>query len=417
MRTKTIFQVAVALAALSGLLTIATGTVAQQFTVLHNFDIVAKDGYSSVTSLVPDDLGNLYGTTWFGGTKRGGIAFELIRGNGWTENVLRNFVYNTSDANEPMGGLIFDNAGNLYGTTAAGGATGLGTVFELTQGGGGWKETILHSFGAGSDGYSPSGNLIFDAAGNLYGTTQFGGPGGGGTVFEMTPKAGGGWSEKVLHGFPLVGRDGNLPQAGLTLDAAGNLYGTTGQGGGLCPTNGASGCGTVFELSPGAGGEWTEKVIHEFGIGGDGLFPSGGVILDDSGNVYGTAPMGGKGCAGSGCGILYELRPNANGTWTEVVLHYFGFGTDGAGPQAALIFDAAGNLYGSTAGGGDYQRGSVFELMPTGKWGWTEKVLHSFNYKDGAAPQASLILSNGNLYGTTSQGGDATGGTVFEVTP
>jgi uncharacterized repeat protein (TIGR03803 family) len=417
MRTRTIFQFAVALAALSGLLTIATRADAQQFTILHNFDTFTKDGYESVASLVPDHAGNLYGTTSYGGTSRVGTAFELIKGNGWTENILHNFALNTSDAEHPQGGLIFDNAGNLYGTADGGSPTGSGAVFELTQSGGGWKETILHGFGTGNDGYSPSGNLIFDAAGNLYGTTQFGGPGGGGTVFEMTPKAGGGWSEKVLHGFPLAGRDGNLPQAGLILDAAGNLYGTTAQGGGTCPTYSPSGCGTVFELSPGADGEWTEKVIHEFGIGGDGLFPSGGVILDDSGNVYGTAPMGGKGCAGSGCGILYELRPNADGTWTEVVLHYFGFGTDGAGPQAGLIFDAAGNLYGTTAGGGDYQRGTVFELMPTGKWGWTEKVLHSFNYKDGAAPQASLIFSNGNLYGTTFQGGDATGGTVFEVTP
>ena len=213
-------------------------------------------------------------------------------------------------------------------------------------------ENVLYHFG--DNGIQPFGGVIFDAAGNLYGTTSQGGAYDSGTVFELTPTAGGGWMENVLYRFGDKIMDGKNPLAGLTFDAAGSLYGTTIFGG-------AYGGGTVFALTPTAGGSWTEKVLHSFYYNGtDGIEPIGGVIFDAAGSLYGTTDGG-----GAGGGIVFEFTPTAGGSWTEKVLHSFHYnGTDGIRPDAGLIFDAAGSLYGTTTQGGAYDRGTVFELTP-----------------------------------------------------
>jgi uncharacterized repeat protein (TIGR03803 family) len=375
-----------------------------------------------------------------------GTVFELTpaTGGGWTEQVLYSFCSqpNCTDGSTPVAGLILDAAGNLYGTTLYGGSTdcpaGCGTVFELSPtGSGGWTETVLHSFtNNGADGYGSSAGLIFDPAGNLYGTTRGGGsgcnPNGCGTVFELTPATGGGWTEHVLYSFCSQPNctDGSTPVAGLILDAVGNLYGTTFYGGTQYD-------GTVFELSPGKGGGWTETVLYNFCSQTncpDGSNPSAGLTFDAVGNLYGTTVTGGDSgvpCGNFDCGTVFELTPATGGGWTEQVLYSFGAYPDGGQPSASLILDAAGNLYGTTFYGGTSDIcgggcGTVFELAPAGGAGWTEKVLYNFNWNgngtDAANPSAGLIFdAAGNLYGTTYAGGNLNQcsgsgcGTVFEL--
>jgi uncharacterized repeat protein (TIGR03803 family) len=277
--------------------------------------------------------------------------------------VLHNFNFNGVDGVNPQAGLIFDGSGNLYGTTHGGGPENNGAVFELTPAaGGGWTEKVLHRFNnnnTGRDGFYPEARVIFDASGNLYGTTSGGGAHTWGTVFELTPTAGGRWTEKVLHSFPANANDGVRPQAGLVFDSYGNLYGTTFIGG-------AYGFGMVFELTPTVGGSWTEKVVYNFTSLTDGTYPEAGLTFDASGNLYGTTSSGGtsSGCT-FGCGTVFELIPTVRGTWTKNVLHTFNNnGTDGYYPQAGLLFDAAGNLYGTTEDGGALGVGTVFEITP-----------------------------------------------------
>src|ERR1039458_6316092 len=336
------------------------------------------------------------------------IAATLFVTSTWAaaqEKVLYSFG-NGTDATYPVAGLIFDAAGNLYGTTEHGGAYqcsgggGCGTVFELSpDGSGGWTATVLHSFGNGTDGIDPNGGVIFDAAGKLYGTTLEGGAYGYGTVFELSPNGGGGWTETVLYSFCSQTNctDGDAPYAGLIFDPAGNLYGTTLGGG-------TYNYGAVFEVTPNG----TETVLHSF-TGTDGVYPYAGLIFDPAGNLYGTTGQGGTYDGGT----VFEVTPNG----TETVLHNFNNnGTDGAYPYAGLIFDAAGNLYGTTLEGGAYGYGAVFEVTPNG----TETVLHNFNNNgtDGYSPYASLIFdAAGNLYGTTNSGGTYNHATVFELTP
>jgi uncharacterized repeat protein (TIGR03803 family) len=314
--------------------------------------------------------------------------------------------------------LVFDTAGNLYGTTFYGGnfgggcGYGCGTVFKLTPGAKGkWTETVLHKFqNDGLDGYYPAAGLTIDAAGNLYGTTTEGGTNRVGTVFKLALKANGSYSETVLHSFCSAYNctDGEWPYAGLIFDAAGNLYGTTSQGG----ANGVG--GTVFRLSPGTGGKWDETVLFSFsGAGG----PYAGVIFDKEGNLYGTTSTM-YGACGFG-GTVFELKADANQRWTETVLHSFqSNGKDGYCPTASLIFDPEGNLYGTTSFGGIYDAGIVFELIPGRNNDWTERIMHSFNINDGAQPSAGLIRdSSGNLYGTLAYGGKYGLGSVFKLTP
>jgi uncharacterized repeat protein (TIGR03803 family) len=386
-------------------------------TVLYGFGNGTDGGYP-YGGLISDAAGNLYGTTYLVGAHGVGTVFELMpqAGGGWTEKMLYSFNNAPADGNYPYAGLIFDAAGNLYGTTVQGGTYNDGTVFELMpQAGGGWTEKMLYSFSnAPADGNYPYAGLIFDASGNLYGTTVGGGTYNYGTVFELMPQAGGGWAETVLHSFNQNGTDGYNPYAGLIFDAAGNLYGTT-EGGG------SYGGGTVFELTPQAGGGWTENVLYSFGSGSDGQYADTGLIIDLAGNLYGTTRFGGT----YGHGTVFELTPQAGGGWTEKVLYSLNPNspTDGLYPYAGLIIDAGGNLYGTTRLGGANGRGTVFELTPQSGGGWTEKVLYSFdpgngNGTDGIYPYASLIMdAGGNLYGTTRFGGTYEWGTVFEITP
>lgn len=382
--------------------------------VLYSFS--STSGYSPYSGLIFDAAGNPYGTTVTGGAYGYGTVFELMpnRSGGWTEITLHDFSDDGTDGSGPQG-LIFDAAGNLYGTTSRGGASKFGTVFELTpNGSGGWAETILHSF-YGKNGNGPVGSLIFDAAGNLYGTT---GSGGAyhyyGTAFELTPNGSGGWTEILLHSFNDNGTDGCNPQAGLVFDSAGNLYGTTW-------TCGAYGGGTVFGLKRNkVGGGWSERVLHNFRNNGkDGFQPASSLVVDATGNLYGTTVFGGAGPNGEG--TVFGMRHKLGGGWEEGVLHSFGsYGTDGSQPYAAVLFDSAGNLYGTTELGGAQGLGAVFGMRHKPGGGWEEGVLHSFdnNGTDGSYPQAGVILDDvGDLYGTTTQGGADAGGVAFELEP
>ena len=286
------------------------------------------------------------------------------------------------------------------------------------------KFETLHKFKwVGPGGLYPYAGLVLDSAGNLYGTTVYGGnldacydgnAPGCGVVIEVTPNGDGSWKEKVLHSFR-GGKDGAYPYAGVILDSAGNLYGTTAQGG-SCGYY--YGCGVVFELTPNGDGRWKEKVLHSFSGGKDGDYPSAGLIFDSAGNLYGTTGSGGN--TGS-IGTVFELTPNKDGSWKEKVLHSFeDNGKDGLSPYAGLIFDSAGSLYGTTYYGGAASYGTVFELTPNGDGSWKEKVLHSFTNEgtDGLYPNGGVILDPvGNLYGTTLEGGVGRYGTVFQLTP
>lgn len=342
------------------------------------------------------------------------------------ETILHSFT-NGNDGGRPFADLTLDDAGNLYGTTPSGGTDGDGTVFELTpKTGGGWTEEVLHSFGEGNDGQYPYSGVVFDTFGNLYGATPYGGTGpcrdttgkGCGVIYELSPKTGGGWTETVLYNFGSIRNDGAHPYSDLILDGAGNLYGTTSAGG-------TRDKGTVFQLTSN-GGVWTDTVLYSFTFNPksrqDGSNPQAGLLFDRFGDLYGTTSAGGVGHCHGGCGIVFELIPSFGGGWTETILYSFAHnGTDGISPLASLIFDSAGNLYSTTFAGGAVGDGTVFELMPQTGGGWTETVLYSFGKgKDGRGPSGRLILDAvGNLYSTTVQGGYAssTGGTVFELSP
>ena len=279
------------------------------------------------------------------------------------------------------------------------------------------KETVLYSFGTNggtSDGWAPSGALIFDSAGNMYGATSAGGgnlsnncPNGCGTVFELSPISGGGWSESILHAFA-EGEDGVSPLSGLVFDTQGNLYGTTvGLGGDCQPPD----CGTVFELSPTLDGAWTETTLYSFTGFPDGYEPLAPVTFDAQGNLFGTTSSGGA----NNVGTVFELSPPSfpGGNWSETIVYSFCQAggedkcSDGAIPYGGVVLDGAGNLYGTTLLGGTQPKwGVVYELTPTlGGGTWTESVLHNFNGTDGGEPEAGLSFDEGNLYGTVSSGG------------
>ena len=415
--------------ALSALL-VTTSWAASSEQTIHMFN--GNDGANPYDSLVFDAAGNLYGTTAEGGNfNSGGVVFKLTPdANGWTETVLHVFS-DSPDGAHPFSRLVLDAAGNLYGTTAEGGANHVGTVFKLTHGANGkWTERVLHSFAAGgTDGTYPGAGLAIDGTGNLYGITDFGGssqtcpydspldPPGCGTVFKLSRGAHGNWTEKVLHSFG-TGSNGANPGASLVLDGAGNLYGTTITGGGV------AGDGVVFKLTRGATGRWSESVLYRFGKGGaeDGIASYAGLIFDRAGNLYGTTAFGGM----AGNGTVFKLAKNANGHWTETVLHRFtGNGNDGATPYTGLVLDRSGSLYGSTSGGGgNLGDGTVFKLTRTNGQ-WTETVLHSFDGNNGTGPLGGSLIfdtTGKTLYGPSSYGGDLNDcqggcGLVFEVTP
>ena len=348
------------------------------------------------------------------------------------------FPFNGSNGEHPIGALTVDSAGNFYGATLAGGivygclsSAGCGVIFEITppaEPGGKWVGTTLHKFTGPPDGFAPNGNLVVDAAGNVYGTTSEGGTGcnegGCGTVFELSPPAepGGDWSETVLLNFG-PSATGGAPMAGLIADGFGNLYGTASVGG-------TYGFGAVFELSPptSLGGSWTETVLYNFGTASeDGTLPEAPLISDSYGNLYGTTLAGG---GGSETGTVFELSPAAppplsSGTWSETKLHAFGnFAKDGQEPRAGLVLTPGGLLLGTTAEGGKYGDGVVFVLFPPstlfGSWAYTVGYDFGATPGDGIAPYAGLTLQAGEnpvLYGTTTAGGASGDGTVYQLTP
>ncbi len=324
-----------------------------------------SDGGLPNAAVIFDASGNLYSSARQGGEYGYGVVYQLTPNSDgtWFESVLYSFTAG-SDGGYPWMGLIFDTAGNLYSTTREGGAYGDGVVYELTPNSDGtWTESVLYSFSGGTDGANPCfGNLIFDAAGNLYGVTGGWDGGSKGTVFELTPNSDGTWTENVLHSFQ-GGKDGARTVGALTFDQAGSLYGATYKGG-------KYGEGTVFKLTPGSGGIWSKRVIHQFKgkKGGDGSNPYAGVVFNTAGNLYGTTYDGGGGrCSyqGPGCGTVFKLVPNSKGGWTEQILHRFDSGA-AISPETAVLFDAAGNLYATTSNEGyDYHtNGTVFEITP-----------------------------------------------------
>jgi hypothetical protein len=423
--------------------------------VLYSFQ-GGSVGQNPAGGVVFDKQGNLYGATTYGGLEvcaiggECGTVFELSppvrKGDSWTETVIYEFQgQGVNDGGVPVGGLIIDALGNLYGTTAYGGSggcvvlglrAGCGTVYELSppkQTGEPWNETILYSFQGGDDGDFPWGNLTFDSKGNLYGATQFGGGRGNtcdafyggncGTAFKLsrTKQKGGAWVEQILHSFA-GGTDGSIPNGSLVLDSKGAVYGATSYGGneqGVC--NGG-GCGTVFELKPATKGTgaWREKIIHLFMDGNDGAGPNGGVIFDYKGLLYGGAGGGSK-----GGGVVFRLASAGGGKWKETTVYEFYSDTYGFNPGVSH-FDSRHNLYGTTQYFPDAYSGSVFRLQPPTQETkhWTLTFLHKFDglSGDGIAPYPQLANDGaGSLFGATERGGNTQAcypggcGVVFEV--
>jgi uncharacterized repeat protein (TIGR03803 family) len=371
---------------------------AQTYSVLYSFG-GGPDGEDPNGGMIVDDAGNLYGTTWAGGggpCLYGCGTFFKLDPTG-TKTILYNF--DGTHGGGPLGGLIRDRYGNFYGVTFSYGLYGHGVVFKIDPSG---NETDLYNFMGAPDGQYPVSTLALDAAGNVYGTTVFGGTsnacsGGCGTVFKIDPSG----NETVLHNFT-GGTDGEYPYAGVVLGPGGNLFGATTLGGtGNCYLKG---CGTVFKID--ANG--TETVFHSFSWGIEGAFPYGNLIRDAAGNLYGTTlNRGGSGCR-IGCGAVFKLDP----TGKETVLHAFsGDSTDGQNPYSGVIADPAGNLYGTT----ENHEGSVFELSPNG----AETILHFFGIgPDAADPMGDLVRDKSdNLYGAGTFGGQHLYGAIFKIAP
>jgi uncharacterized repeat protein (TIGR03803 family) len=358
--------------------------------VLHSFSYGTGDGFNPEGALLFDSQGNLYGTTNWGGVDPStqacacGTVFQLKpnQDGSWTENIIHSFVLDDNGA-YPLGPVIFDTQGNLYGVAQGGGSQRDGVVFELTPGSNGsWTESVVHTFG-GADGAGPNGGLLQDAAGRLYGTTSAGGEDDVGVAFSILPGYGSG--EIVLHMFTGRG-DGNNPQGTLISDASGNLYGTA-MGG---PDNG----GLVFRLTPTGTTGWTKTLVYPFSdLGTNGMNPSG-LVFGPDGNLYGT---GGGGLYQYG--VIFSLTANADG-WSEKVIYNFkGPPSDGANPVGPVRFDQAGNLYGATGIGGSTNWGTVFKLTPSSEGEWREEILYTFSGgSDGANPSSGVILDEaGNL--------------------
>jgi uncharacterized repeat protein (TIGR03803 family) len=376
---------------------------APQYKVLHAFG-GGSDGAGLWGSVVFDRQGQLYGTTSGGGLYKYGTVWQLTpQADGtWQETILSNFRVNDPNGDEPTSTPVFDPAGNLYVTTQFGGGPGTyGTVFMLSPGSKGWKLTVIHRFGPKDKTGGPYAGVIRDRAGNLYGAE--------GCNFELSGRR---WKESILHCFPAFQGDGSGVFAGLVQDGSGNLYGTTEMGG---SNRCGGGCGTVYELSPTSDGKWKETILHRFQAYGDGSTPgTGALALDSIGNLYGAIGGGRK-----TFGLVYRLS-HTHKVWKETVLYNLPGGAGGDTPSSGVVMDKAGNLYGTAIAGGDpnCQCGVVYKLAPAKNGKWVYTVLHRFTGFDGALPGGQLILGNkGRLYGTTEVGGSGGGGVVFEITP
>ncbi len=439
----------VAVSAAIVILALGLTALAQTESVIYIFPGTEAGQYPTA-GVALDAAGNVYGTTSSGGlsTCLGGIGCGVVymlspSSSGWTYNLVHIFQGGTDGA-QPLGGIIVGPNGALYGTSGLGGndhtcpalGPGCGTVDEYTPSSGGtWTNTTLAQFNGPGTGWYPSANLTMDAAGNLYGTTYYGGSsdycagenGGCGEVFKLAPVGNGGWTETVLHVFHpgAGGAGGFLPNSSVILDAAGNLYGTTVVGGSR--THCLSGCGVVYKLSPKNDGTWKESVLHTFTQGLDGANPWAGIAFDAKGNLYGAASIAGKpnACGSIGCGTVFQMSPQSNGTWSFHVIHSF-TGSDGSYPWGTPVIDTRGNLYGTTTLGGNLTCnngngcGTVYKVSPSSN-GWQFKTLYAFtNSPDGRSPEAGVTLDGeGNIFGTTQYGGITAlcCGTVFEIKP
>ncbi len=400
------------------LLAFTTSSQAQTFRVIYDF-IGANDGGPPEAGLTLDRAGNLYGTGWYINDKgyENYSIFVLKHGSaGWSSHVL----YRAPGT--IVSRVVFGPDGALYGNTESGGQNGLGTVFNLkppmstcTTTLCPWTSNTLYNFQGWADGRDATGDLTFDAQGNIVGTTEGNGnyPPSDGTVFKLM-HSGGSWTEDVVYAFR-GGNDGSNPFAGVALDHDGNIYGSTFDGGArICPDG--NGCGIVFEFIY-SEGQWTESVLHTFSNGMDGGYAAGGVIRDEAGNLYGTT-IGLQTAGPCPGGTVFEMSPASNG-WNFQTLHSFLENTSFlAGPWRSLTRDAGGNLYGTTAGDGLYGNGSVFKLTPSnGNWIFTS--LYDFTGgSDGGGCYSNVTMDgNGNLYGTTSRGGAYGNGVAWEITP
>ena len=410
---------AVSLAVLMLALSATPRVEAQALNVIHGFN-GSPDGSAPWAGLVRDGAGNLYGTTTMGGEYGYGMVFKLTkRGSGWTLDPLYSFPQPNQgqDGAEPNAPVVIGPDGSLYGTTTMGGGNS-GIVFKLTPPPQvcrtticPWNETVLYRFTGGDDGGNPYTPVILDAAGNIYGTTQSGGSANLGAVFELSP-TGSSWTESVLYSFMGLPDDGSQPESGLVMDTAGNLYGTTADGG-------TGGSGTVFQLVR-SGSGWTENILYSFGPM-DGYAPFGGLIFDGSGNLFGTTAY-----SYSGDGTVFELSPAGGGQWNFTNIYFLTSGAPGVpGPVGTLLMDNSGNLFGTTFEGGipgcglGFGCGTLFELSPVSGGGWTYNLLYQYmGQSDGGFPVDGLAHdSQGNLYGAGWGGGNSGNGVVFEWMP
>jgi len=384
-----------------------------RYAVLHSFGS-GQDGAVPLSSLTFDSDTNLYGTTLNGGTNRAGVAYELMPsfGSSWNEVVLHDFEYSVEG--DGFSTLVPDAEGNLYGS-GLGGPNGTATVFELSPVGNGWSSNVLYNMGGG--------NLVLDPAGNLYGPI---GPGEYkfGAIAELSPEGPNDWAYTVLYSFcphPPQCSDGNLPSAAsLFLDSFGNLFGTTLYGGNkkLCTAD-QGGCGVTFQLSPNRDGTWTHRLVHAFAaFSGDGQSPSGTLVVDHSGSIFGTTALGGPNSEG----MVYRMTASTLGrSWVESTIYGFPDCSQGCQPATGLVADHAGNLYGA-AGGGNYSCGGfacgvVYRLTPQRNGTWKYTILHKFNGSDGESPNGVTVGPDGTIYGTTQYGGQYNLGVAFQITP
>jgi uncharacterized repeat protein (TIGR03803 family) len=392
--------------AMSTKLTSSYRGVAQE-QVIWNFG-GPSDGELPLASLIADSSGAMYGTTEFGGnsTSGRGVVYKLTpAGSGYTETVLYNFQGSPNDGSTPLAGLVADNSGALYGTTDIGGSCNCGTVFKLSPAGSGYTESILYNFQSRTGGANPAASVVADGTGTLYGTTTSGGVYGYGTAFKLTATKSG-YTETVLHQFQKVE---GPPTSGLVANRAGTLFGEGSLASNTIPA------GIVYSLTPTKSG-YRYAELYRFRNKHDGNDPTGGLLLDGTGALYGTALFGGtKGC---NCGTVFKLTPTGLG-YKETTLHIFlgRSGKDGASPNSGVIADGTGVLYGTTTNGGELNYGTLFKLTAT-RSGYTESILYSFpDPPGGVHPYAGLLLDQaGSLYGTTYRGGTGSSGIVFKIT-
>jgi uncharacterized repeat protein (TIGR03803 family) len=364
--------------------------------ILYSFGASPSDGRNPQAGLIMDNAGNLYGTTYGGGAIGAGTIFKISPDG--TQTILHSFSGSPVDSVNPVGPLTMDGAGNLYGTTNGGGTTDLGTVFKLNVDG---THTVLHRFAGGpADGSYPSGGLVLDSTGNLFGTTSGGGAAGNGTVFRISATG----SASVVHSFVGGGTDGRIPRSGLMMDGAGNLYGTT-VGGGV----GIYDFGTVFKITS-AG---TASVAYTF-LGTDGAGPQARVTIDGSGNLYGTTTSAGSATVLSS-GVAFKITPSGVNTVLHYFTGGISSAiTDAGYPYAGLLIGGDGYLYGTSSRGGIHDRGTVFKVGMSGNLNILHDFAGAPS--DGASPYGDLIVDRaGNLYGTTALGGANDAGTVFMI--